>query len=53
MSSNIMPFMVKYNWEGMNYPPKIDDWKTFEKNSLTITLDILYNKEKEICPVYN
>ena len=31
---------------------KIDDWKTFEKNNLTITLNILYIKEKQICPVY-
>ena len=50
--SNIKPFINKYNWKGINYPSKIDDWKTFEKNNLTIALNILYIKEKEICPAY-
>ena len=30
--SNIKPFINKYNWKGINYLSKIDDWKTFEKN---------------------
>ena len=34
--------MNKYNWKGTNYPSKIDGWKTFEKNNLTISLNILY-----------
>ena len=50
--SNIKPSMNKYNWEGINNPSKRDDWKTFEKNNLTIALNILYIKEKEICPAY-
>ena len=29
---------------------KIDDWKTFEKDNPTIALNILFVKEKEICP---
>ena len=28
------------------------DQKTFEKNNPTVALNILYLKEKEICPVY-
>ena len=28
------------------------DWKTFEKNDLTIALNILHIKEKEIPPGY-
>ena len=36
----------------ISYLSKIDDWKTFEKNNLTITLTILCIKEKQICPVY-
>ena len=44
--SNIKPFINKYNWEGINYPSKIDDWKTFEKNNPTIALNICYTKEK-------
>ena len=50
--SYITPFIKKYNWKGINYPLKIDDWKTFEKNKLTIALNILYIKEKEVCPAY-
>ena len=32
----------------------MDDWKTFQKNNLTIALNILYikEKEKEIYPAY-
>ena len=47
--SNIKAFINKYNWKGINYPSKINDWKTFENNHLTIALNILYIKEKEIC----
>ena len=28
---SIKTFINKYNWEEINYPSKIDDWKTFEK----------------------
>ena len=38
--------------ERNNYTSKIDDWKTFEKNNPAIALNILYIKEKEICPAY-
>ena len=48
--SNIKLFINKYNWKGINYPSNIDDWKTFEKNYLTIALNILFIKEKEIHP---
>ena len=50
--SNIKPFINKYMWKGKNYPSKIDDWKTFQKNIPTIALNILYIKEKEICRAY-
>ena len=46
--SNIKPFINKYNWKGINYPSKIDDWRTFEKNNPTIAINILYIEEKEI-----
>ena len=29
--SNIKPFTNNYNWEGINYPSKIEDWKRFKK----------------------
>ena len=46
--SNIKPLINKYNWEGINYPSKIDYSKTFKGNNRTIALNILYIKEKEI-----
>ena len=33
--SNIILFINKYNLEGINYPSKIDDCKTFEKSNPT------------------
>ena len=50
--SNIKPFIYKYNWQGINCPSKIDDWKTFGRKNQTIALNILYIKEQEICPAY-
>ena len=44
--------MNKYNWKGIIYLSNTDDWRTFEKNNLTMALNILYIKEKEICPAY-
>ena len=43
---------TKYNWKGIKYPWKINNWKTFEKNNLTVARNVLYIKEKEICPAY-
>ena len=50
--SNIKPLKNKFNWKGINYPSKKDDWKMFEKNNPTIASNISYIKEKEICPAY-
>ena len=50
--SKIKPFINKYDWKGISYPTKRDDWKTFEKNNPTIALNISYIKEKETCPAY-
>ena len=43
--SNIKPFINKYKWEEISYPSKLDDWKKFEKDNLTIALNILYIKK--------
>ena len=39
--SKIKPYINQYNWNRIKSPLEIDDWKTFEKNSPTITLNIL------------
>ena len=51
--SNIKPFINKYNWEGIYYPSKIDNWRKFDKNNPTIALNILNIKEKEMLPAHN
>ena len=43
--SNIKPVINDYNLEGISHPSKIEDWKRFEKNNLTIALNILYIKK--------
>ena len=51
--TKIKPFINKYNWEGINFSSKNDDLKTFEKNNVTIALNVLYSKnEKKISCFY-
>ena len=40
--SNIKLFINQYNWEGIDFPAGIKDWKKFERNNKTIALNILY-----------
>ena len=40
--SNIKPFIDQYNWEDIDFPAGIKDWKKFERNNKTIALNILY-----------
>ena len=47
-ASNIMPFINKHNCDGIKYPLKINDWKTFEKNNPAIALNVLYIRETGI-----
>ena len=48
--TKIKPFINKYNWEGINFPSEKDDWKKFEKNNVTIALNVLYAKKEKIYP---
>ena len=49
---NIKPFINKYNWEGINYLLKLDDWQRFRKNNPAIADSILYTKDKVIISDY-
>ena len=40
--SNIKSFIDQYDWEGIDFPGGIKDWKTFERNNKKIALNILY-----------
>ena len=42
----------KYNLEGINFPSEKDDWKEFEKNNVTFSLNVLNAKKEKIHPAY-
>ena len=52
--SNLKPFIDQYNWKGIEFPSHSKDWKKFEQNNKTITLNILFVKynTKQIEPAY-
>ena len=43
-------FISKYNWYGVNFPSEKDEWVKIGKINSTIALNVLCEKEKEICP---
>ena len=42
--------IVKYNCKGINYPSEKGDWKKFEKNNLTIALNVFCANNEKIYP---
>ena len=50
--AKIKPFTNKYNWEGIHFPSEKDDLKKFEKDILTIVLNVLYVKKEKTYPAY-
>ena len=40
--SKIIPFIDKYSWKGIDFPPQLKDWKKCELNNKSIALNILY-----------
>ena len=36
------PFIIKYNWEGIEFPAMQKEWKKFEQNNEKTALNILY-----------
>ena len=53
--TNIKKHLNRFNFEGIRYPPNINDYKTFENNNTSIKLIILKesSKEKRLCIKYN
>ena len=39
--SKFKPFIDQYNWDGIDFPAGIKNWKKFERNNKTIALNIL------------
>ena len=44
---NIGPHIGLYNWEGIEFPAGIKDWKRSERNNKTIALNILFVPHNE------
>ena len=45
--TNIGPHIGLYNWEGMEFPAGIKEWKRFERNNKTIALNIFFVPHNE------
>ena len=43
----VKPFIDQYNWEDINFPSHIGDWKKFELNNKSIALNVLHVPEGE------
>ena len=50
--SKIELFTNKYNWEEINFPSRKDYQKAFEKNNVTIALNVLYPKKEKLYPAF-
>ena len=44
------PFINKYTWEGIHFPSEKHDWMKFEKNNVTIAINVLYAKKEKNIP---
>ena len=42
----------KYKWEGTDFPSEKTEWEKFEKNNVTISLNVLYAKKEKIHLAY-
>ena len=40
--SKLKPYINKYNWKGIKFPPGPEEWIKFERNNKTIALNVLY-----------
>ena len=40
--SNLKPFIDQYDWKGINFPSRKEDWKNFESNNKSVALNILF-----------
>ena len=50
--TKIKPSINKYNWQGVTSSSEKNDWNKFEKNNVTIALNVLYAKKEIIYPAY-
>ena len=48
----VKPFVNKSNWERINFPSEIHDWKKIGKNKATIALNVLHANKEIADPAY-
>ena len=46
-TTKFKPFINKYNQDGTKYPSQKEDWKKFEKNNVTIALNVFQMERDE------
>ena len=53
ISAKLISHIPKYNWNYINFPASISDYKIYEKNNEDIARNILYtNPDEQIRPEY-
>ena len=50
--TKVNPFINKYKWEEINVLWEEDGLKNFEKNNVTIPLNVLHGKKEKMYPAY-
>ena len=48
----IKPFINKYSRKVINYQSGKDGWKNVQKHNPVMALNVLYEREIEMCPAY-
>ena len=48
----IKQYNDNFNWENVNFPPQEQDYKTFEMNNKSMSLNILHVNEQKISHLY-
>ena len=43
---------INKNWDGINFPSENDDWEKLEKNNVTISFNVSYDKKEKIYPTF-
>ena len=46
-ADKVKPFVNKYDWNELNFPSDVGDWKKFKLNNKSIALNVLYVPEGE------
>ena len=45
--TKLKPFINKYKQEGIGFPSREEEWKKFEKNNVTIALNVSHTRKRK------